>query len=461
MEQVMNHAVSIKAVLCSVVLFSTVVNAQNNSNNLNIDTLKQARNEQTLSLTQALNYALTHEPWLKASDYQEDAAIAQSIAAGTLPDPVLTVGLLNLPTNGYAFDQEGMTQLKVDLSQKFSRGNSLALKQKALAQSAQQYSWQRADRLAQVKAIVIESWLNAYRAQRSIALIEQDKGLFTQLIEVTEASYASTLGKTRQQDIIRAQLELTRLEDKLVMLEQQFESAKNRLAQWLPMNMLMQPLNAEFTKTTGLVDFANLEFDKLIQLLMAHPAIIAIEKTVTAKQTEVALAKQSYKPQMGVNVGYGYRDDTPMGESRADLLSVGFSIDLPLFTDNRQDQQVKSAIASAEATKTQKLVALQKLKGMYFKEFSQLARLQKRDALKNTLLPQMSEQSQATLNAYTRDDGDFSDVMRARISELNAKIDALNIQVDQHIITARLNYYASSLDPQVMSDKTGELHNEY
>jgi hypothetical protein len=126
MEQVMNHAVSIKAVLCSVVLFSTVVNAQNNSNNLNIDTLKQARNEQTLSLTQALNYALTHEPWLKASGYQEDATIAQSIAAGTLPDPVLTVGLLNLPTNGYAFDQEGMTQLKVDLSQKFSRGNSLA-----------------------------------------------------------------------------------------------------------------------------------------------------------------------------------------------------------------------------------------------------------------------------------------------------------------------------------------------
>ena len=77
----MNHAVSIKAVLCSVVLFSTVVNAQNNSNNLNIDTLKQARNEQTLSLTQALNYALTHEPWLKASGYQEDATIAQSIAA--------------------------------------------------------------------------------------------------------------------------------------------------------------------------------------------------------------------------------------------------------------------------------------------------------------------------------------------------------------------------------------------
>lgn len=450
----MNHTVNIKVVLCSFMLFNAAVNAQNKQH---VQSNTQENTEQVLSLTQALNYALTHEPWLNNSIHQQAATVAKSIAAGTLPDPILSVGLLNLPTDGYAFDQEGMTQLKIGLSQKFSRGDSLALKQQALGQLAQQHPWLRADRLAQVKTTVTESWLNAFRAQRSIALIEQDKALFTQLIEITEASYASTLGKTRQQDIIRAQLELTRLEDKLLMLEQQLEGAKGRLAQWLPIDMLMQPLSDELAQTMPLIDFSTLDFDTLMALLMAHPGIIAIEKTVAAKHTEVTLAKQSYKPQIGVNVGYGYRDNTPIGDSRADLLSVGFSIDVPLFTDNRQDQQVKAAIASAEATKTQKLIALQKLKGMYFKEYSQLARLEKRDALyKTTLLPQMAEQAQATLNAYTRDDGDFYEVMQARISELNAKIDALNIQVDRHIITARLNYYASSLDATVMAEQTGE-----
>ena len=62
--------------------------------------------------------------------------MAQSIMAGTLPDPTLMLGLMNLPTNGYAFDQEGMTQFKVSLSQKFSRGDSLSLKQKSLFQSS-------------------------------------------------------------------------------------------------------------------------------------------------------------------------------------------------------------------------------------------------------------------------------------------------------------------------------------
>ncbi|XQF92629.1 TolC family protein [Pseudoalteromonas espejiana] len=447
----MTRRVFFNAVLLSSSLFGAVFNSSANS--------VAVTNTTTLNLTDTVNYALNNEPWLSASKQKQTAAKAQSIAAGTLPDPVLSLGMQSLPVNGYAFDQENMTQLKLDISQKFSRGNSLALSQQVINEQAQQHPWLRAQRKAQVKATVMELWLNAYRAQQSIALIKQDKTLFTQLIEVTEASYSSSLGKTRQQDIIRSQLELTRLEDKLIVLAQQLDAAKQGLAQWLPMHRLQRPLSNEFKKPNPLIDFNDLAFDELIQLLMAHPAIVAIEHNVTAKVTQINLAKQSYKPQLGINMGYGYRADTQAGDSRADLLSVGVSIDLPLFTDNRQDQQVKAAIANAEATKTEKRVALQNLKGMYFKEFSQLARIEQRNALyQNTLLPQMSQQAQATLNAYTRDDGDFSDVMRARISELTAKIDALNIQIDKHIIIARLNYYAASLDTAVMAELQGDSY---
>lgn len=451
MEQVMTRKVFFNAVLLSSSFFGAVFNSSANS--------VVVTNTTSLNLTDTVNYALNNEPWLSASKQKQTAAKAQSIAAGTLPDPVLSLGMQSLPVNGYAFDQENMTQLKLDISQKFSRGNSLALSQQVINEQAQQHPWLRAQRKAQVKATVMELWLNAYRAQQSIALIKQDKTLFTQLIEVTEASYSSSLGKTRQQDIIRSQLELTRLEDKLIVLAQQLDAAKQGLAQWLPMHRLQRPLSNEFKEPNPLIDFNNLAFDELIQLLMAHPAIVAIEQNVTAKVTQINLAKQSYKPQLGVNMGYGYRADTKAGDSRADLLSVGVSIDLPLFTDNRQDQQVKAAIANAEAKKTEKRVALQNLKGMYFKEFSQLARIEQRNALyQNTLLPQMSQQAQATLNAYTRDDGDFSDVMRARISELTAKIDALNIQIDKHITITRLNYYAASLDTAVMAELQGDSY---
>ncbi len=440
----MTRTVIFKAVLLSATLFGAVFNS---------DAIAKAS---TLNLTDAINLALNNEPWLSASEQKQAAATAQSTAAGTLPDPVLSIGMQSVPVDGFAFDQENMTQLKVGISQSFSRGNSLVLSQQAIKEEALEHPWLRAQRKAQVKARVMELWLNAYRAQQSIALIEQDKALFSQLIEVTEASYSSSLGKTRQQDIIRSQLELTRLEDKLIVLAQQLDAAKQGLAQWLPQSILRQPLSLTFTAPAPLTQFNSLDFDELIKLLMAHPSMVAIDQRIASKRTQVSLAKQSYKPQLGVNMGYGYRADNQAGESRADLLSVGVSIDLPLFTDNRQDQQVNAAIANAEAIKTDKRVALQSLKGQYFKEVSQLERIEQRNTLyQNTLLPQMSQQAQATLNAYTRDDGDFSDVMRARISELNAKIDALNIQIDKHIIIARLNYYAASLDSLVMAELQG------
>lgn len=440
MEQAMTRTVIFKAVLLSAILLNSGAIAKTT----------------TLNLTDAITIALNNEPWLSASEQKQAAATARSIAAGTLPDPVLSIGLQSVPVDGFAFNQENMTQLKLGISQSFSRGNSLALSQQAIKEEALEQPWLRAQRKAQVKARVMELWLNAYRAQQSIALIEHDKALFTQLIEVTEASYSSSLGKTRQQDIIRAQLELTRLEDKLIVLAQQLEAAKQGLAQWLPHSILGQPLSDTFAVPTPLTQFNSLGFNELIKLLMAHPSMVAIDQRIAAKRTQVSLAKQSYKPQLGVNMGYGYRADNQFGESRADLLSVGVSIDLPLFTDNRQDQQVKAAIATAEAIKTDKRVALQNLKGQYFKEVSQLERIKQRHTLyQNTLLPQMSQQAQATLNAYTRDDGDFSDVMRARISELNAKIDALNIQIDKHITITRLNYYAASLDSLVMAELQG------
>ena len=73
---------------------------------------------------------------------------------------------------------------------------------------------------------------------------------------------------------------------------------------------------------------------------------------------------------------------------------------------------------------------------------SQLQRLDERQKLyQQTLLPQMNEQAEASLSAYTNDAGDFAEVVRSRIAELNAEIDALNIAVDRQKIITQLNYF--------------------
>jgi len=130
-----------------------------------------------------------------------------------------------------------------------------------------------------------------------------------------------------------------------------------------------------------------------------------------------------------------------MGNSRADLFRVGVTFDLPLFTEDRQDKEVQSAISQTEAVKTQKLLLLRKLLGSYSSGKGRLLRLEKRQNLyKSKLLPQIHDQAEASLTAYTNDDGDFSEVVRSRIAVLNAEIDELTLDVEEQKIRLELNY---------------------
>ena len=153
------------------------------------------------------------------------------------------------------------------------------------------------------------------------------------------------------------------------------------------------------------------------------------------------LAKQKYKPEWGLTAQYGYRDSDPMGRDRADLFSVGVTFDLPLFTGNRQDKEVSAAVNRTEAIKTEKYLLGRRLMAELETASVQLARLDERQALyTDQLLPQMAEQAEASLSAYNNDDGDFAEAVRARIAELNTKIDALAIAVDRQKTIAQINY---------------------
>ena len=176
--------------------------------------------------------------------------------------------------------------------------------------------------------------------------------------------------------------------------------------------------------------------------LLNHPAIRSLENKIEVEQTGISLARQKYKPQWGLNARYGYRDDEPTGNDRADFFSVGVTFDLPLFTSNRQDKSVQSAIAKTEATRTEKWLLLRGMRAELETQRARLIRLEQRKTLYGSkLLAQMQEQAEASLSAYTNDDGDFAEVVRARIAELNAKIEALDIDVERAKAVVQLNYF--------------------
>ena len=115
---------------------------------------------------------------------------------------------------------------------------------------------------------------------------------------------------------------------------------------------------------------------------------------------------------------------------------------MPFFSPGRQDQKVKSARADTEAVRTDRALALRKMVAELASRLARLQRLEERRTLYNTrLLLEMREQADAALNAYTHDDGDFAEVVRARIDQLNAGIEALDIEVERLKTISEINYF--------------------
>ncbi|ACV27019.1 TolC family protein [Kangiella koreensis] len=415
----------------------------------------QASSEQSpqkLTLEQAISLAQQNDPWLQSNQYRQQAVEAKSISANTYADPMISISAANLPVDSFDFSQEAMTQLKVGVTQALPRGDSLALAQKRLQQLGQEFPLQRQDRKAKVKATVTQLWLDVYLIEQTINLIERDRQLFEQLAETVSLNYSSGMRQTRQQDVIRSQVELTRLDDRLSKLHQELAIKKSMLKEWLINDSHLSFAHNNFS-LPAIAPKVKLEHEQvisldssgdkqmLIQHLQQHPQVLAFEQKVKASQTTIDLAKQKYKPQWNLNASYGHRDDDPMGNNRSDLFSVGVSFDLPIFTSNRQDQEVTASVKEREAIKTDKWLLLRSLLSATINYHGQLNELNKRHSLyKESLLKEMNQQAEATLNAYTNDNGDFTEVMRSRIDELNTKIDALNVEINYLKTIAQLNY---------------------
>jgi len=427
-------------------------------------------------LTDLIAKAIQRDEWMDANQLLVSSLEAESIKSGELDNPKLSLGLANMPLNSLDFNQEAMTQLKFSVSQMLPRGDSLSLKKETWQRKSKAAQVKQYQRAAQIEREVSLTWLALFEAKQSIALIEANRGLFEQLLEVSQASYSSALGRTSQGDIIKAELELIRLEDRLASLALIEQAKYAQLSHWLgdleswpepnslPQVNLKQarfyPADPVHFDNKGHLDEKaqkpnhSITDQTLSKQFVQHPNLIELDEKAQLAQVSMLLAKQAYQPQWGLNASYGYRDDAENGMSRSDFLSLGVTLDMPIFSKTAQDAGVKSKQLALNAIAFEQALALKQMLAKYRVIQSKVAKLSQRHHLYQTsLIPQLKQQEDILLAAYKSNEGPFSDVIKARIESLNAKIQALVISVALQKQKVEFNYlFATSNDFSLGAD---------
>ncbi|WP_394140981.1 TolC family protein [Vibrio chagasii] len=417
---------------------------------------KQSSSQQLNTL---IEIALNQDSNRKQYFAQSQAMRETGIASATLMDPKLKVGFGGLPVDSFQFDEDPMTNISVGLMQQFERGNTLDLQQKKASQQADGLALQVKARELTVANSMTQLWLELGYQQVAEGVMRENRRLLVELENYVQTNYS--IGKSEAQDLLNAQLQVSKLDEKLQANQQVQRRLISQLSEWLGSDWLGdQAISSQGTlKATNQIDWSvlenklatNIDSTKHYQLLMEHPLVKITDATISSNQTQVELAEQAYTPQFGVEVMYAHRQANNMaGEPASDLVSAYLTVDIPLFTGNRQDKTLSAAQHQVGAAKSQKDTLLAQMNAQVNALLVDKANLTQRlERYQSSLLPQTSARIRAVERGYQNNTAQFNDVISATADELDLKLEQQRLITDLNIVNSKLASLLSGFDYQV------------
>lgn len=396
-------------------------------------------NASGLSLIEAERLAVREDPSVQLVEANRLALDELSVAAEQLPDPMLKLGMMSLPTDTFNLGQEAMTQVQFGLIQKFPRGHTRALSAQQIRQRAAGLDETVLEQKLRILLDVREQYLETIKQQHLLTINAEAIRVFSELADVTQDYYAT--GKVNQEDVFQAAVEVAKVEERAQRILQEEERARARLATWIG-EVAYQDLAHDWPPLETASSDAVIK-----ENLKNHPRILALNQNIAASETGVELARQKYKPEFSLDVTYGGRGGTgPDGTSRPDLLSAMVVMDLPLFHKNRQDRVTAASIAQSSAAMYTRDDVYRRMLREIDLHASTLRRQQERFSLFNTILvPEAGASSMASFEAYQSSVGDLTTLLRAQITEFELRLDQARLQAEILKTQARLLYLEGEL----------------
>ncbi|WP_347362118.1 TolC family protein [Vibrio vulnificus] len=393
-------------------------------------------------LTLLIEQALANDASRKQIFAQSQAMRESGVAASTLMDPKLKVGFGGLPVDSFKFDEDPMTNISVGLMQQFERGSTLELQSKKASQQADGMALQVAAREREVANGITQLWLELGYQQQAERVLLENQRLMRELESFISTNYS--IGKSEAQDLLNAQLQVSQLEEKLQANQQMQRRILSQMSEWLGSEWLYQQRDLKASN--------QLNWDALERLLSAssttqhfaqlaqHPMVQMANTNIAVSQTQVELAQQSYTPQFGVEVMYAYRQASNMkGEPASDLVSAYLTMDIPLFTGNRQDRAHAAAQYQVGAAQSQKDLLLAQMNAKVNALLVDRSNLEQRlERYQNTLLEQAKARTKAVERGYQNSTAQFNDVIAATRDELAVELESQRLLTDLNQVNSNL-----------------------
>jgi len=384
-----------------------------------------------LTLAQAQQRAVERSRQLAAQGLAADAARDMAVAAAQLPDPVLKAGVDNLPVSGadrYRIGADSMTMRRIGVMQELTSSDKRRWR-------AARFEGEAARSLAAAEALAANiqrdtaiAWLERYYLERMVAELARQAALSRDEIAAAEAAYRG--GRSGQAGVLEARAAQLALEDRATELGLQARNAAIMLARWTgePVDVVLD--GSADTGSIALVPAA------LEATLEHHPQVAVLTRQAELAQAEAGLARAGRTADWSVEVALQQR-----GPGYPGMVSFGVSVPLQWDRGHRQDRELSARLAMAGQAQAERDEALREHVAEVRSQLAEWQAGRERIArFEKDVLPLAGGRTEAALAAYRGGKGSLTEVLAARRSESELRLQALQLERDNARVWAQLTY---------------------
>lgn len=372
-------------------------------------------------------------PEIQASRREVDMAVARIRPAGAPPDPTLSLGYMGGGLSGLyrPFFPSGSTQgsfQQFGASQEIPYPGKLALRTRIAATDADRVRWAYEDVRIRRAAELKEAYFEYVLADRSVAVVRRNRDILDRFRKIAEVRFS--VGKAIQQDVLKAQLEISMLIERTKMLERDRVAALARLN-----GLLNRPSNTPVPATLAF-DVNALPPLPELQAALAEraPAVRRDEQTIRRGEQTLALAKKEVLPDFAVSfTSQRLAGDMPW------MYGVDVMVKLPLFWQRKQRPMIAEAAAALESGRRMRENTIAMASSGIAEEHERATTSQQlMELYGDSVLPQARLALESSLASYEVGAVDFLSVLMNFSTLLNYEVSYEQQQAMYHEALARI-----------------------
>lgn len=387
-----------------------------------------------LTLGWCLERAVAANPSLEIARASAQAAQHRIGPAGSLDDPRLAYEASNVPTGDFDFSSTPLSGHQLGLRQKLPFPGLLSRREDAARKSAESSRLLAEDRRLVVEGAVEAAWAELAFAQRALGITHRNIALLRQLTSTAESRYR--VGSGLQQDVLRAQVELTALLEEELRREEAIERAEARLIALLDL-----PVTSTLPETASLrLAVTEPSLRALLEGIDRQNARLrAAERRIEEAGHHVSAAELEGMPDVDVGLGYRIRKkvrgDAVDGD---DFLSAGLTVRLPIDR-SRWREQVAEQRALLRRRRAELRALRADIAARVRTAHAELRRASSEEALLETgLVPQARQSLAASRSAYEVGRIEFLSLLDSQVRLLQAELRLVRSRADKRVAFASL-----------------------